>query len=389
MKAIARFLVLLLLVCGTALAWKSNDRKFRHFVSADEGSRQKEEGEILQSVLHPMQSRSQANSADLVWSKTEFQTRLEEAFQKNDPCAVLELLHNTKDAAPREYWSAGMAVLLSQAHDKQPVLEELLANPESPIYGQPKEDSKQRETRFFNALVYSGQLRGLEENDDSPHRHGPRNLDKAIETFKALAQEDPDNGAYSYFLAGALRQGGAKKEEVHAALGQASKAPKFDTFYQSLFDELQTAAYSNVAAFAWVHSFLDAAPTPDYEIVTRYLKYWGHTEEPGKWIAYRLAKRLVEIGSKYKTHSPGYQFSRSEYLLGENLKYTIEGRMEKSWEDYMNKMREAQDFISESPKPVLDSEINLYRERIETKPSCGPDAWKSLYAAYRAKKEGA
>jgi hypothetical protein len=53
----------------------------------------------------------------------------------------------------------------------------------------------------------------------------------------------------------------------------------------------------------------------------------------------------------------------------------------------MNKMREAQDFISDAPKPVLDSESNLYRERIENKPSCGPDAWKQLYAAYKDKKE--
>lgn len=385
MKAIARFLILLLLVCGTALAWKSNDRRFRHYVSNDEASRAKEEGDVLQGLLHPVQGHSQSNNSDLAWSKADFQAKLEDAFQKNDPCAVQELLHNTKDAAPRDFWSAGMAVLLSNS--KQPALEELLASPDSPLYGQPREDGKSMEARFFNALAYSGQLRLVEEGEDSPRHKGPRNLDKAIEIFKALQQEDGENGAYAYFLAGALRQSGSKKEEVHAALGQAAKASHFESFYQKLYDELQTAAYSNVAAFAWVHSFLDTAPTPDYEIVTRYLKYWAHNEEPGKWIALRLAKRLVEVGSGYKAHSPGYQFSRSEYLLGQNLKYTVEGRMEKSWEDYMNKMREAQDFISESPKPVLDSESNLYRERIETKPSCGPDAWKSLYAAYKAKKE--
>ena len=384
MKAIARFLVLLLLVCGTALAWKSSDRRFRHYVSGDDSARAKEEGDVLQSVLQPMQGRSQSANADVGWSKADFQAKLEDAFQKNDPCAVQELLHNTKDAAPRDVWSAGMAVLLSSS--KQPALEELLASPESPFYGQPRDDAKTIEARFFDALAYSGQLRVLED-DDSPRHQGPRNLDKAIEIFKALQQEDGENGAYAYFLAGALRQSGAKKEEVHAALGQAAKASHFNPFYQKLYDELQTAAYSNVAAFSWVHSFLDMAPTPDYEIVTRYLKYWAHTEEPGKWISLRLAKRLVEVGSGYKTHSPGYQFSRSEYLLGENLKYTVEGRMEKSWEDYMNKMREAQDFISEAPKPVLDSESNLYRERIESKPSCGPDAWKQLYAAYKAKKE--
>jgi hypothetical protein len=385
MKAIARFLVLLLLVCGTALAWKSSDRRFRHYVSGEDTARPKEEGEVLQNLLHPVQGRTQANNADLTWSKADFQARLEDAFQKNDPCSVQELLRNTKDAAPRDFWSAGMAVLLSSS--KQPVLEELLASPESPLYGQPNENGKSAEARFFNALAYSGQLRIVEEGEDSPRHKGPRNFDKAIEILKTLQQEDPENGVYPYFLAGALRQSGSNKEAVHAALSQAGKAAHFTPFYQKLYDELQMAAYSNVAAFAWVHSFLDTAPTPDYEIVTRYLKYWAHNEEPGKWTALRLAKHLVELGSSYKSHSPGYQYSRSEYLLGQNLKYTAEGRMEKSWEDYTNKMREAQDFISESPKPVLDSESNLYRERIEAKPSCGPDAWKSLYAAYKAKKE--
>ena len=82
-------------------------------------------------------------------------------------------------------------------------------------------------------------------------------------------------------------------EEVHAALNQSAKASKFDPFYQSLFDGLQTAAYTNAATFAWVHSFLESGPMPDYEIVTRYLKYWAHNEEPGKWIAHKLAKRLI------------------------------------------------------------------------------------------------
>jgi hypothetical protein len=390
MKAILRFLLLLLLVCGTALAWKTSDRRFRHFSASDEGARRKEEGEILQAVLQPMQGHVHLGGEDAVWSKADFQAKLEDAFQKNDPCAVEDLLHNTKDAAPRDFWSAGMAVLLGQSRGgKDSVLEELFASPDSPLYGIPREDSKRLETRFFNALLYSGQLRGLEEAEEGAHRHGMRNYEKAVDIFKTLAQEEPENGAYSYFLAGALKQSGAKKEEVHAAFSQAAKASKFDPFYQSLFDGLQSAAYQNVAAFAWVHSFLESGPGPDYEIGTRYLKYWAHNEEPGKWIAFRIAKRLIEVGTKYKTHSPGYQFSHSEYLLGQNLKYTIEGRMEKSWEDYMNKMREAQDFISEVPKPVTDSEVHLYRGRIESKPSCGPEAWRSLFAAYKAKKEGA
>jgi hypothetical protein len=183
-----------------------------------------------------------------------------------------------------------------------------------------------------------------------------------------------------------MRLSGGKKEEIRSAFNEAAKAPRFDPFYQSLFDSLLSSTYSNVAEFAWVRSFLEVGPVPDFEIGTKYLKYWAHNEEPGKWISLKLAKHLVDLGTKYKAHSPGYQFSRNEYLLGQNLKYTVEGWMEKSWEDYMNKMRQAQEFISERPKPVEEAEVSLFRERIASKPACGPDSWKSLFVAYKAKR---
>lgn len=385
MKAIARFALLILLICGTTLAWRSSERRFRAFT--EDGNRQKEEGEMMQDALRPLLSSRLHSKMEPTWSRADFQARLEEAFQKNDPCAVLDLLRNTKDASPREYWSSGMAVLLSQASERSPLLEEVLANPESPLYGVPIDDSKRPETRFLNALLYSGQLRGIDETSESSRRAGPRNFDKSIEIFKELATEDPENGAYSFFLGSALRQSGASKEDVRAAFVQASKVSRFDPFYQGMFDSLQKVAYANAATFTWVYSFLEAMPMPDYEHGIRYLKYWAHSEEPGKWTAHRLAKRLADLGAAYKSRSPGYQFSRSEYMLGQNLKFTVEGRMEKSWEEYMNRMREAQNFISETPRPVVDAEISLYSERIAEKRSCGPDAWKMLYAAYKSKKE--
>lgn len=384
MKAIVRYLLLLLLVCGTALAWKSTDRRYRNFSgSAGDEARQKEEGAVMQAALQPILQGS--SKAMTTWSKVEFQRKLEEAFEKNDPCAVLELLQQTKDAAPHDFWSSGMAVLLGRARDNDELLGELLAIPQSPLYAQVREDSKTRETRFFNALVYSGQLQGIDESDDQPRRGGPRNFERAIELFKELAQEDPENGAYSYFLATALRQAGAKKEEVHAAMSQASRTAKFDAFYQTIFDRLQSVAYSNVATFAWAYSFLEIMPAPDFAPGIRYLKYWASTEEAGKWTAQRFAKRLIEVGAKYKKASPGYQFSRKEYMLGQNMKFTVENKQENNWKEYQDRMQESHAFISERPRPVEEAEISLFRERIENKRSCGPEAWKSLYAAYKAK----
>jgi hypothetical protein len=387
MKAIVRYLILLLLVCGTALAWKSTDRRFRHYSGSSDGAGQKEEGDAMQAALQPLLHSRGNSKAVASWSKGDFQAKLEEAFHKNDPCAVTELLHGTQDAAPRDFWSAGMAVLLGQASERNALLEELLASPDSPFYGHAAENSKTKETRFFNALLFSGQLEGLDASEDQPRRVGPRNLERSIELLKELATEDADNGAYSYFLAMALRQSGAKKEEVRAAMSQAARVAKFDVFYQSIFDELQKVGYTNAATFTFVHTFLENMPAPDYEQGTRYLRYWAQTEEPGKWIAHKIAKRLIDMGSKFKSYSPGYQYSHKEYMLGQSLKLQVEGLQEKSWKDYIEKVQEGQAFISEAPRPVLDAEISLYGERISGKPSCGPEAWKALFVASRSKSE--
>lgn len=385
MKAIVRYLVLMLLVCGTALAWKSTDRRFSRFSPADDGARQKEEGEAMQAALQPLLQSRGGSRASATWSRNDFQARLEEAFQKNDPCLVQELIHHPQDASPREFWSAGMAVLLGQYGDRNSQLEELLAGADSPLYGIPREGSRKLEDRFFNALIYSGQLQGLDESDDQPRRTG-KNFEKAIEVFKELAQEDAENGAHSFFLAAALRQTGAKKEEVRAAMSQAARVPKFEVYYQGIFDRLLTVGYSNVATFTWVHAFLEKMPAPDYDQSIRYLKYWASEEEPGKWIAHKLAKRLADMGAKFKAQSPGYLFSRQEYITAKNLQFTVEGKPQKSWEEYINKTREAFEFISERPRPVIDAEISLYGDRIGDKKACGPEAWKSLYAAYKEKK---
>lgn len=387
MKAIARFSLLLLLICGTALAWKSSEHRFRRFVPQSDEGRQREESDMMQDALQPLGSARMMGKIAPTWTKGEFQSKLEEAFQRVEPCAVLELLHSTNGASPREYWSAGMAVLVSQARERVPLLEELLARQTSPIYGMPLVDSKSKETRFLNALLYSGQLRASDDGESTPKHLGNRNLDKAVEILKQLIQEDPDNGAYSYFLASTLKQMGANKDEVRAAFQQASKAPRFDPFYQSIFDDLQHIAYANAATFAWAHAFLESMPLPDYEIGIRYLKYWAHDEENGKWVALRLAKRFLDIGASYKSGSPGYQFSHSEYVLGQHLKLAVEGKMEKSWEEYATKMREAQSFISDAPKEVKEAEVNIYGEKIGEKQGCVPDSWKMLFQASRAKKD--
>src|SRR3989338_7299399 len=95
MKAIVRYLILLLLVCGTALAWKSSDRRFRGYsASGGDSARQKEDGETMQAALQPLMRGPSLTVS--TWSKSEFQGKLEEAFQKSDPCVVIDMLSQTK-----------------------------------------------------------------------------------------------------------------------------------------------------------------------------------------------------------------------------------------------------------------------------------------------------
>ncbi|RZA09245.1 MAG: tetratricopeptide repeat protein, partial [Proteobacteria bacterium] len=343
MKSILRFVVILCLVFGAALVWKADKR--RTFVQAPRqetavGVNPQEE---VDRALRPLRAAPEVPA----WSRDEFQGRLSDAFSRNDPCAVIGLLSEEAAVSPQKFLTAGMEVLFKQQRGREDLLEELYVREDSPLFGVPQEDSRRKETRFLNALVESNQLSGYGEEADAKNPH--RDTEKAIATFKELLAEEPDNGAYQFFLAQALRQSGEKKTEVERAYANAAEAKKFDPYYQGIYDNLQNLAFDNLATFAWVYSYMQRAPVPDFSAASRNLRGWALSNDTGKWIAGRLAKRLVDVGTRYKANSPGYKFSQIEYLIGQNLKYTVDGRWEKNWEETTEKMREARAFIAETP----------------------------------------
>jgi hypothetical protein len=369
MQSIIRFLVVMGVVLGTVLLWRP-ELSSSMGMPKQAGNSEEELNRALGSLHRaPVQSD---------WSKERFQEELAEAFRRKDPCAVLALLREDAPVAPADLITAGMEVLLRQ--EKDPLLHELFAE-KSPLFGQPEEESKRPEARFFNALLLSHQLDGLEE------RNLPRDNEKAITLLKELTQEDPDNGAYNYFLAQALRQSGEKKQEVDNAYIYAGKAPKFETFYQKLYDRLLAISYRNMATFTWVYVFLHHAPTPDFSTGTRNLRYWASNDDTGKWIGNLIAKKLIETGTRYKAQSPGYLYSHEEYVLGYGLRYAIEKRAEKNWEDYVNRMKEARDFISETPSALGAAASDLYKDYFEGRDEeCRWASWQSIYEIYKAKK---
>lgn len=385
MKSILRFLVVMALVFGATLLWRTDTQM--HF-AAPAPSKGVNPHEEVERALRPLRTAPVVKT----WSREIYQSRLDEAFRRNDPCSVVALLQEEASVAPETRLAAGMQTILKRSRDSQPVLEELFAE-NSPLLGKPFEESRRPETRFLNALVYSNQLMGYDSDANHPHRNSHRNTERAVEILRELEQEDPANGAYSYFLAHALRQGGAKKEEVEAAYVQAAKAARFDTFYQAAFDTLQGLAYDNLATFAWVYTYLKGAPVPDFGSGTRNLRSWASNSDTGKWIANRLAKRLIDTGTRNKNESPGYLYSPMEYILGYNLRYTVGGLPEKSWEEYTDRMKEVRAFIGETPPAVDLAEIELYKSLFSGSRSGGGDCsfstWQSLFEAYKSKRAGA
>lgn len=382
MQSIIRFLLVMSLVFGTVLLWKT-DRSATAAVPPKMSSKGNDPQEEVEKSLRPLRLAP----AQKDWSKSAFQERLADALDRNDPCSVLVLTRDKSPVSPEERWASGMEILLQRQRQKRPALMELFATPNSPLYGKPNEASSLKETRFFNALLFANQLEGYDENSESPHSNPHRSSEKAVALLKELAQEDPENGAYGFFLAQALRQMGTGSDDVRAALSQASRASAFETFYQGLYDDLLAVSFENLASFTWVYSYLHGAPEPNFQPTIGYLRYWASQEEPGKWAANRLAKKLVDIGTKFKATSPGYLYSQAEYMIGINLRYTLEGRAEKDWKDYANRMKEARDFISETPGSVGMAETDLYMDYFSGKnEDCRWASWQALYEAYQAKK---
>lgn len=377
MQSIIRFVIVMAMVFGTVLLWRSDHTRSFASPPKTSGKGQDPQEEIERS-LRPLRMAPVQQD----WSKEAFQARVEDAIRRNDPCAMLILLREATPVSPEAKWALGNEVVLRNSGDVPPSVTELFAREDSPLLGKPNEESKHLDTRFFNALLYSGQLEGGEAD-----AHSFRNNEKAIAIFRELAQEDAENGAYNFFLAQALKQSGAKKEEAESAYILSAKAPRFDTFYQGLYDNLLKLTYNNLAAFTWVYSYLHNAPMPNFANGTRNLRNWASDSDTGKWIANRTSKRLIDVGAKYKTDSPGYLYSQVEYMLGYGLRYTLDGKWEKDREEYMEKMKEARDNISEIPPGVSEAVSDLYRNFFQGESEdCRWSSWQALFQAYRAKR---
>ena len=384
MKSILRFVVVLGLVFGAALLWKADKRRSFAPPPRAEVKVGVNPQEEVDKALRPLRTEPEGPG----WSKETFQGLLGDAFERNDPCAVVALTEAPAPVAPSKFLVSGMEVLLRQQRERPELLEALYAREDSPLYGEVQEDARAKEIRFFNALVESGQLR-TGDQEGEPRLTAARN-ERAVETLRELIQEEPDNGAYQFFLAQALKQGGEKKEEVQRAYANAAEAKRFEPFYQGVFDNLQELAFENIATFAWVYSYLHRSPMPDFQTAQRNLRNWAAGNDTGKWVASRLANRLIATGQRYKETSPGYLYSQVEYVMGHNLRYLVQGRWEKNWEETAEKMREVRAFIAEAPPAVTNAELELYQDLLGgEKGACRFATWQALYDAYRAKRDSA
>jgi hypothetical protein len=377
MKSIFRYILLMLLVFGAAFLWRGERRRSRglaadevHLVAAAPAG---PHGEYLLPTIRGEGSQDS-------WTLTGFQNSIEEAFLKNEPCAVLNALQQKSPEAPATIWAAGMQILLEQSREKKPLLQRFFASPDSPLFGGLQPAAPERELRFFTSLLQMNLWHPYGEKSSGLYRSN-----EAVEILRGLIQEDPDNGIYHFYLAQALRQSGAEKKEMENNFIYAAKAARFDPFYQGLANELQAIGLENSATFAFVHTFLDRMPAPEYAPASRILKSWAKENDTGKWIAGRLARRLSELGAMYKKASPTYSYSHTEYLIGQNLLYTVNGRAESDREGFFERMKEAQAFISEKDREVRSAEIDIYGALMSDESQCQPSHWRALHEASREK----
>jgi len=326
------------------------------------------------------------NSMQRNWSEKDFEKELQLAFRKNNPCAALDLMEESAQISPAITFSAGMRSLLTFVGEDKAALLVSFGDARSPLFGAgvsgTELDATSASIRFLEALLLSGNLDWPEGAGNSK-----RSMERALEILEKLGFEDPENGVIFYFIGQVKRFLGRSKEEVREAYTLASKTTKFNPYYQDLYDQLLKISYKNVATFAFVHRFLEAAPSPNYNEGLRYIRYWAQSEEPGKWVANRISKKLIELGEKHKKESPGYLYQQKEYVEGQNLKLTVEGRPEKDWESYVNKMKEAKDFMSDWPPQARLAQAGLLQSVLSNKKnSCDSQVWKQLYEAYKNKK---
>ncbi|MCO5143116.1 MAG: hypothetical protein M9962_08510 [Oligoflexia bacterium] len=313
-----------------------------------------------------------------IWSSEEFKQRLSEAFSMNDPCLVESILEEKHPVADSEIWSVGNSLLFNSTDG---ALDRLFSHAKSPLYGSAIEDSEDSTIQYFNALLYMDRLKGL-PSDANPLR----SYAKAKDIFSSLAEKDPTNGIYNFYLAQALKITGAEKREVDNAFIYSANAKNFDPIYQSIFDQYMKRSMDNVAKFAWAVRFLQKAAFPDFQYGARVLSNWAKESDTGKWIARRISNRLVSIGEKYRADSPGYLYSYQEYLIGTDLKLSVAGLKEKSWSDYAEKMQEARELISKRDNNVLDAESALYSSwLIEGQGGCSKAVWNNLLKTYALK----
>jgi hypothetical protein len=384
MKGTFRFgLLLLVLVAATAVG------QGRSVPSLPSSSSAEAEQNLQRALDRQGIGSGLRASLDQASGRDQFLAQLGAAFREDDVCAVQEILEQgvKSGLSGIELWASGASLLLRDLPQNHP-LSEVFGRAESPLFGKSGQ-VQSVEGRFLGALLKGNQLRGFQKNSETPEGNPRIDLSAAAAELQALMSENPENGAYPFFLAQVLRLQGGERDKVKDLLLVGAKAPQFNSHLSELLDQFQAIAYTNAATFSWFFRFYQSVTEIDFSFGARGLRGFVLTEAENKWLVDRYSKKWIDIGLKRKASSVGYSFSREEFYLGHNLRMYLDGVFERTWKEVEERQAQAKQAMEAGLENVAPLVAEAFSQSFDARKSinlrCDFRPWVNLFEIYRQK----
>lgn len=235
---------------------------------------------------------------------------LQEILLRNDACALMRIMDQPLDHSLISEHLLANNDLLPHSNEENTTFEILFKRGGGTFSKSITDETKN--LKFYNALFISDQLEGLKPLEVD--------LAKAELLLMELVDEDPDNGAYSFFLAPVKAKLARSKSEIESELQKALYAPSFDTFSVAIAQRIWERGLQDSASMVAARILISKMPIPNYlepkGMVLNYAK--EHPEQIEALIGF--SKRLMRPGIHNAPH-------RDELIFWSGVEYSIANRI--------------------------------------------------------------
>lgn len=239
-------------------------------------------------------------------SESDPKLTLAQALKNDDVCEVARALSGARS----DFAAAGLLPWIG--HSLGPFNE--LVSATGPLRGQPLLNSRQRSTRFFNALLLADLLSGV--------RGASVDLDRARSILQDLEHEDPGNGAYAYFRLAVESKQGRDESELQETIHDIARADRFDSYLSSFARELHRLGWETPSLHLFVRSVLANLPVPKYDVsrdILRSAVAESRSATSVRMDVRAIARLLVQEGTRAERGYQSYGFLPIEYEAGRSL----------------------------------------------------------------------